>query len=83
VRRLSSRPTVAVLIATMFGAVLAVALPALPVLGDSSPPVGRCSTPVGGMSAPVGNASGPVGALSRPGHGFGDRNHCHTGPPGR
>ena len=96
-RRLTVRPNLAVFLATFLGALLALALPYLPVLATNSPPVARCSPPVGGMSPPVGKASPPVGKASRPvrdasppvgdqsrpGHGFGDPNRCHTGPPGR
>jgi hypothetical protein len=38
-------------------------------------------------TAPSGNAGSSGGVTTttvcKPGNGFGDKNHCHTGPPGQ
>jgi hypothetical protein len=34
-------------------------------------------------TAPKGNGGYPGTTVCKPGYGFGDKNHCHTGPPGR
>jgi hypothetical protein len=34
-------------------------------------------------TAPSGNSSYPTTTVCKPGYGYGDKNHCHTGPPGQ
>jgi hypothetical protein len=45
-----------------------------PITVDSQPPPAPVTEPVTGLAAPV--------VSTRPGHGYGDANHDHTGPPG-
>ena len=52
------------------GAAVAGALGVTTIAAGADPPTGR----YGGT---------PTYEACKPGNGFGDRNHCHTGPPGQ